>query len=97
MLKQRIHLQRCWKLLLRICNQADMHEPMYASRIGRFFKCADSHIRSIMKKLVEAGLILRFKKGRIKKIVLTEKGKIACRGVREIRAALKAFIVYLFK
>ena len=63
-------------------------QQMYASSIAKKVDCTYSHVVKILQEMEKAGLIKFDKQGRLKLLILTEKGAKVAEHIDEARKAL---------
>ena len=61
---------------------------IYASSLAKQIDCTYSHVVKILQQMEESGLILFDKKGRLKLLTLTKKGKDIADHIDRIRSSL---------
>lgn len=76
-----------WSNLLLALNRLEDNQT-YCQKVYREVRIASSHVRNIISHLEEKELIKREKKGRIKHITLTRKGKQIAKDVLKLKQDL---------
>ena len=83
-----LRLPRWIHVLLEIYKS--QNKPSYCQRINRRLKASLSHIREIIKQLVTYKLVEIRPKHRIKRLVLTDRGRRIAASLQEIRYELNS-------
>lgn len=85
---KKLDLLQWHELLVKLYRLPDNHR--YCQKLLRNIDLASSHIRSIIFFLEKESFIFRRNQGKIKHIVLTEKGKRTAQIILELKKSLRA-------
>ncbi|MFT4282868.1 MAG: hypothetical protein ACMXX6_00400 [Candidatus Woesearchaeota archaeon] len=76
------------KPTMMLINLYNSSNEIYASNLAKNVDCTYSHVVKVLQEMQKANIISFEKQGRLKIIILTEKGKKIAKNLDEIRNSL---------
>ena len=76
------------KPVMMLITLLNTNEEMYASTLAKAVDCTYSHVVKVLQEMNKAGLVSFQKRGRLKILTLTKKGKDVSKSLFDVQKAL---------